>query len=332
MTPSENKPKKTPTKTPRARAKQQPVKPGEQFEQTPPPAAAQPDEVSTGQVSTPAKPVDLSVVSRLAMKPSDVKLPLPQVPTDPSAVTAWMELYRAHVELAKMSIDLEKLEADRLKAVNDIRRSKLDETVLAREQTKAEMELESLQLSLQAARRTEQTAASVASEAMVFTFADRVDGDSVRTSITTLDEWSRRQPGKPITLLLTSPGGSILHGLALYDFLLTLRHRGHELKVVAMGYAASMGSILLQAADERVMAPNGFVMLHEAASFTMGKTSTIEEDMNFLKKLEHRLVQILCERSKLTSTSLRRRWRKTDVWLDADECLALGLIDRIGVQ
>lgn len=243
-----------------------------------------------------------------------------------------MELYRAHVELAKMSIELEKLEVDRLKAANDIRRSKLDETVLAREHIKAEMEVETLQLSLQAARRTEQTASSVASEAMVFTFADQVNGESVKVAISTLDEWSRRQPGKPITLLLTSPGGSILHGLALFDFLLTLRHRGHRLKVVAMGFAASMGSILLQAADERVMAPNGFVMLHEAASFAHGKTSAIEEDMNFLKKLEHRLVEILCERSKLTATTLRRRWRKTDVWLDAEECLALGLIDRIGVQ
>ena len=45
----------------------------------------------------------------------------------------------------------------------------------------------------------------------------------------------------------------VIAGLALYDFIQTLRRKGHKVTTVSYGMAASMAGILLQAGDVRVM-------------------------------------------------------------------------------
>ena len=265
------------------------------------------------------------------LAPSQVVLPLPPVPTSAEGVKEWMEVYRAHIELERLDVELVKLKAERMKAAGELARGEDDVENRRREREKNELEMIKLRFDLAAADRTEKTAAAEAVEAMVYTFADVVNDETVRKAISTLDAWSRRRPGTPISVQLTSPGGSVLSGLALYDFLLSLRARGHQLTVVALGFAASMGAVLLQAGDVRVMGPNAHFMVHEISSWAHGTTSSMAEDLETTKKLEKRLLNILCERSTFTPAQLARKWKKTDVWWDADEAVSLGFADRIGL-
>ena len=264
--------------------------------------------------------------------PSEVRLPLPPVPTESHEVAGWMELYRAHVELARLDVELIKLSAERAKAQNDLRKSNKDEATQIREARKAEIELQAAEISLSASRRTERNALSEDNEVMVYTFSGGVTEESVQTAIAALEVWARRSPGAPITIQLNSPGGSVFHGLALFDYFLSLRARGHELTIMVLGMAASMGSILLQAGDHRVMGPNAYVMLHEVSSWMVGKTANLEDEVEFHKRLEKRLVEILCSRSKYTPEKLLEEWKKKDLWMDADKCLSNGLVDRVGVD
>lgn len=64
---------------------------------------------------------------------------------------------------------------------------------------------------------------------------------------------------KPITIITNNPGGDYLHGMAIYDAISTCES---YVIIKGYGYAMSMGSIILQAADERIIAPNAKFMIH----------------------------------------------------------------------
>jgi ATP-dependent Clp endopeptidase proteolytic subunit ClpP len=163
----------------------------------------------------------------------------------------------------------------------------------------------------------------------IYEFDGVVDGRSVGHCIEVLGSWSRQHPGCPMTVYFNSGGGSVIHGLALYDYIQELKARGHHITTVGLGMAASMGGILLQAGNVRVMTSNSWLLIHEVSSGTVGKFSEIEDEVAFLKRLQRQLVAILASRSTLTQRQIMNRWTRKDWWLDAQEALVLGFIDEV---
>jgi ATP-dependent Clp protease protease subunit len=121
----------------------------------------------------------------------------------------------------------------------------------------------------------------------------------------------------------------VLDGLALFDYLRQLRSIGHPVRTMALGRAASMGAVLLQAGSKRVIGRNAFLLIHEVSHLSVGKVSEMEDGVGFTKRLQQRLLAILAERSTLTERELSRRWVRRDWWLDAEEAVALGLADEL---
>lgn len=219
--------------------------------------------------------------------------PAPAVDTNlnlPNGMTP--EQYRKQLELRKLEIDVEK----------------------------GEFDLDNLYR-----RAAEASADSV----FVYNFFEPVRESSVANCIDTLAKWSRLAPGANMTLILNTPGGLVKEGLALFDYLTILKLSGHHLTTVALGRAASMGSILLQAGDRRLIGPNAFVLLHEVSAGTVGKVSEMQESVEFSARLQNKLIKILASKSKLTEKQIRSRWKKTDYWLDADEAVREGFADRV---
>jgi ATP-dependent protease ClpP protease subunit len=64
---------------------------------------------------------------------------------------------------------------------------------------------------------------------------------------------------QPITIIMNNPGGDWYHGMAIFDAIQTSRS---HCTILVYGHAMSMGSIILQAADHRVMMPNSRFMIH----------------------------------------------------------------------
>lgn len=165
--------------------------------------------------------------------------------------------------------------------------------------------------------------------ARVYLFYTEVDRREVKRCIQTMSIWSRRNPGESMTVIFNSPGGSVIDGLHLFDFLQSLKQAGHHITTVGLGYAASMGGILLQAGHTRVMGENAYLLIHEITSIGMGKTSEMEDELNLVKRMQKRLLAILSERSTLTIKQIESKWQRRDWWLDSAEALELGFIDEI---
>lgn len=166
----------------------------------------------------------------------------------------------------------------------------------------------------------------------IFTFDQEVKPRTVQEAIGTIGLWARQDPTRPIKIIFNSPGGSVFHGFALYDYILSLRRSGVQIDTEGIGLVASITAVLLQAGEKRILSPRAWFMIHELSSVKMlsiEKVSEEEDSLEFKKRLQSSIVDVLAERSKLDATEIKKRAFKTDWWLNADEALEAGFVDEV---
>lgn len=165
----------------------------------------------------------------------------------------------------------------------------------------------------------------------VYNFTEVVRADPVTKCIQELNYWHEADPSCDIEIVFDSPGGSVFDGLNLFDYIQELRRKGHHITTHTRGMAASMAGILLQAGDKRTMSAESYILIHEVSTVTGGKIGDIEDEVELIKKIQSRVLDIFAERSggKISKTTLQRRWRRKDWWVDSTEALKLGLVDEV---
>lgn len=163
----------------------------------------------------------------------------------------------------------------------------------------------------------------------VYVFDTPVMDGSVSACIKQLTTWMRNNPASEIEIIFNSPGGSIVAGMALFDFIQMLRIKGHKVTTTALGMAASMAGILLQAGDVRVMGKESYLLIHEASFGAIGKVGEVEDTVALIKMMLTRVKNIFAARSHLSAKQIENRWRRKDWWLDSDEALKLGFVDEV---
>jgi ATP-dependent Clp endopeptidase proteolytic subunit ClpP len=236
-------------------------------------------------------------------------------------------------ETAKIEAETEQIrqatEAAARQATRDEERAAAEARKFNSEALHAEVEAAAAQILLDREQEKRDRELAVFHRQHVYLFSGAVDGATVDKCIAELNYWHRTAPECAIEIVFTSPGGSVIHGMALYDYIQELRRAGHYITTATRGWAASMGGILLQAGDNRVMGAEAYILIHEVASFAAGKIGEIEDELALLKKMSDRVVQIFASRSKLTPQRIRNGWRRKDWWIDSTEAFKLGLVDEV---
>ena len=222
----------------------------------------------------------------------------------------------------KKVIDIQKIEVDLQK-----QKVLLQKEELALEQSKVEYELKKIQLDDKLDFISRKEASDERN--FLYRFNDKVSKDTVRHCMETLTEWHRLDSECAIEIIFSSPGGSIIDGFELFDFLQDLRNKGHHLTTGTLGYAASMAGVLLQAGNIRWVGQQAWIMIHRAAFGAWGKTYEIEDEVKFIQRIEERILAIFTSRSNLTKNKIKRNWDRKDWWISADEALTMNLVDEI---
>lgn len=191
--------------------------------------------------------------------------------------------------------------------------------------------LEQAHILLAKAQRVEKAELATNRYHHVYLFDGIVNGSTVEKCIDQLTQWMRNDSGCPIEIIFSSPGGEVMQGMALFDFIQRVRRAGHFVTTMTLGYAASMAGILLQAGDTRVMGAESYILIHEISTGVLGKTGEIEDEVAFCKKIQKRIIDIFLSRcgKKISRATFERRWRRKDWWLDSKECLKLGFVDEV---
>lgn len=130
----------------------------------------------------------------------------------------------------------------------------------------------------------------------------------------------------PITIYLSSAGGNIFDGLAIYDL---LRASPSEIVVYASGKVCSMGIILLIAGDERFAGPNTRFMMHSASHSTEGKVSDTKADVSEVEFQDNMTTKLLISRSKLTKRILNELLSGADHWFGVATARKYGILTDI---
>jgi ATP-dependent Clp endopeptidase proteolytic subunit ClpP len=133
----------------------------------------------------------------------------------------------------------------------------------------------------------------------------------------------------PITLYLSSIGGSWDSGLALYSTIQDVRRGGRKVICHIQGVAMSMGSVLAQACDERTIEPHATVMIHETYDTVSGKMGEIEDALVYAKRVDASLCSIYSSRSGKPVDYWRDKMSRRDWYMTAREAVNEGLVDRI---
>ncbi|KPK44903.1 MAG: hypothetical protein AMJ65_01660 [Phycisphaerae bacterium SG8_4] len=135
---------------------------------------------------------------------------------------------------------------------------------------------------------------------------------------------------QPITVIMNNMGGDEYDGLAIYDAIATCPS---HVTVIAYGHAMSMGSWILQAADERVMSPHATMMLHYGTWGDCDHVPVVRKLMAEGERLNQLMERTYLERIKQADPkyTLRalRKILETDTYLTAQQAVEMGLADKI---
>lgn len=135
--------------------------------------------------------------------------------------------------------------------------------------------------------------------------------------------------GKEINFYMNTPGGSITAGMAVFD---TMKLITSPVNVIVTGMAASMGSILLSAAQKgrRYLYPHARVLIHQPliTGRMVGPASDINIQAKEMEKLRAELNQILADASGQPIEKVARDSDR-DFYLNAREAIEYGLADKI---
>ena len=135
---------------------------------------------------------------------------------------------------------------------------------------------------------------------------------------------------KDITLHVDSPGGSVKSGLSIVD---VMNYISSDLVTINTGMAASMGSILLGAGTKgkRYSLAHSRVMLHQVSTGASGNIQDIEISIAEGKKYNAELFRLLGEYTDKDPAQVLADTNR-DMWLNADEAKAYGIIDGIIIK
>ncbi len=137
----------------------------------------------------------------------------------------------------------------------------------------------------------------------------------------------REDPDKEISLYISTPGGSIYAGLAVYDTMQLVRC---PISTIAVGATASMGTVLLAGGTKgsRYTLPNATVHMHPASMGISGYAPDVAIHARELLRVQNRIREILAyhtgQNIERISTDFDR-----DYFMDAQGAVEYGIVDEI---
>lgn len=143
---------------------------------------------------------------------------------------------------------------------------------------------------------------------------------------------------RPILIHMKTCGGDWMEGMAIYD---VLKYASNPIVILNYTHARSMSSIILQAADKRVMMPHSHFMFHDGTMMLSGTYRGFMSNVEWAKKERPIMLDIYASRmkergkfSKNAKVDIIKKLddqmlKKEDVFLTAQESVSWGLADSI---
>jgi len=156
-----------------------------------------------------------------------------------------------------------------------------------------------------------------------------IDDQVANSVIAQLLFLAKESQEKDITMYINSPGGAIYAGLAIID---TMKYIKPEIVTIAIGTAASFGTVILSAGSKgkRLALPNAMIHIHQpiVSGGISGQASDVEIEAREVLRLKDLLTKILAKNTGQTYEQVSKDTDR-DKHMTSQEALKYGLIDKI---
>ena len=136
-----------------------------------------------------------------------------------------------------------------------------------------------------------------------------------------------------IPIVIDSYGGEIYSLLKMIDI---IKSSNIPVATICMGKAMSCGAVLLTCGAEghRYMAPTATVMIHDAATFSMGKVEEIKAEAKEIERLNKLIFKIMadnCGKEATYFSKLVHEKSHADWFLDAEEVKKHNIVNHLRI-
>lgn len=154
-----------------------------------------------------------------------------------------------------------------------------------------------------------------------------ISDGTANTVISKLLELDGENPDQDIYLYISSPGGSVYAGMAIYDAMQSVQA---DVVTISMGFSASMAAFLLAAGTpgKRFAFPHARVMIHQPFGSAAGNPEDLEIRARESTYLMNLLNSLLAFHTGQSITTIRRDTER-DNYMSAMEAQNYGIIDRV---
>jgi len=133
-----------------------------------------------------------------------------------------------------------------------------------------------------------------------------------------------------IYLMLSSPGGSVMHGITIYNF---LRSLPVELTIHNVGNVDSIGNAIFLAGQHRYACPNATFMFHGVGFDLVNQTLRMEEKwvrerLDSIVSDQRRIGSIIADRTTLSAQEIERLFFEAQT-KDATFAAGCGIVNEI---
>jgi len=137
----------------------------------------------------------------------------------------------------------------------------------------------------------------------------------------------KENPKEDIQMFINSYGGEITAGMAIID---TMNYVKCEISTIAVGLAASMGTVLLVSGTKgkRFALPNSKIHIHQPIGGVRGQASDIAIEAEEIIKTREALYKILASRTGKTAKQIEKDADR-DKYFTAKEAKEYGIIDKV---
>lgn len=129
-----------------------------------------------------------------------------------------------------------------------------------------------------------------------------------------------------ISLILQSPGGTLLPALGVVD---TIENSKIPVYTYINGYAASAASVISVSGHKRFMGKNSLMLIHSIRMNMDEVNFNNLEDSYFNAIKMTKIIKNIYKKKSIISDYELENLLEHDLWLNAEECLKLKLIDNI---
>jgi ATP-dependent Clp protease, protease subunit len=129
----------------------------------------------------------------------------------------------------------------------------------------------------------------------------------------------------PIIMYVNSPGGSVTHGMSIYD---TMQYISSPVHTVVIGQAASMASLLACSGAHRSITTNSRHMIHQPLGGASGQATDVLIHANELLRWKEVLTNIYQIHSLQPIEKLQQDMER-DNYMTAQQALEYNLVDEI---